>query len=226
MIDANGNSTDMPEAFVDYNENGVFDAATEPYFDFNGSGAYNLKDGQYNGVLCTAGAAICSSQKSIDVRGSQIIVFSSSDATISINDNIPIALTPCNPAFGNTPSTITVAVVDVNGNAMPAGTQVRFTSDNGIITAATANPYIVPDTIGCRTNNPVTGAAYDCPASAGSATFMNIPVTVVSDAAWIPADPLSGTPARCTNPSSIGTLSITVTTPKGIVTGAGIRMTD
>ena len=60
MIDANGASTDMPEAFVDYNENGIRDA-NEPYFDFNGNGAYDAADGLYNGVLCTSGAAICSS---------------------------------------------------------------------------------------------------------------------------------------------------------------------
>ena len=94
MIDANGLSTDMPEAFVDYNENGVRDA-NEPYFDFNGNGIYDGPDGKYNGVLCTPGAAICSSQKSIDVRGSQIIVFSSSGADITINNGAAIALNPC-----------------------------------------------------------------------------------------------------------------------------------
>jgi len=226
LFDANGVSTDMPEAFIDYNENGTREI-NEPYFDFNGNGSYDAADGKYNGVLCTTpGAGICSTQKSIDARGSQIIVFSSSDATISINNNNTIALTPCNPATGNTPTTITVAVVDVNGNAMPAGTQVHFNSDNGIITGATANPYVVPDTIGCRTNNPVTGAAYVCPASARSATFGNIPVTVVSDATWTPADPAAGTPARCTNPSNSGTFSVTVTSPKGTITAAGIGITD
>ena len=51
MIDANGLPTDMPEAFVDYNENGVRDA-NEPFFDFNGNGIYDGPDARYNGVLC------------------------------------------------------------------------------------------------------------------------------------------------------------------------------
>jgi len=229
FTDANGVSTDMPEAFVDWNENGLYDVG-EPYYDFNGNGSYDhiggAGDGLYNGVLCTPGAAICSAQKSIDVRSSQTIVFSSSDATIAINNGNNIALTPCNPATGNTPTTINVAVVDRNGNAMPAGTQIRFVSDNGIITAATPNPFTVPDTIGCRANNPVTGAAYTCPASARSATFGNIAVTVISDAVWTAADPVSGAPAKCSNPSNSGSFSVTVTTPKGTMTPASVGITD
>ena len=211
----------MPEAWVDYNENGVRDA-NEPYFDFNNDGSYTAADAKYNGVLCTPGAAICSAQKSIDVRSSQIIVFSSSSATISINGNAAIALPACVPASGITPATFTVTVVDVNGNAMPAGTQVRFSSDNGTITSS--DTYIVPDTIGCRTNNPVTGAAYICPASSASATFMNIAVTMKSDATWTPGTPPA--PNTCANSTPAGTFTVTVTSPKGLITTATKGITD
>lgn len=226
MIDANSASTDKEEAYVDYNENGTRDA-NEPFFDFNSSGAYDAPDGLYNGVLCTTpGTGICAAQKSIDVRGSQVIVFSSSTATISINGNAAIALTPCNAVTGNTPTTFNVAVVDENGNAMPAGTEINFSSDNGAIQATTANPYVVPDTIGCRTNNPVTGAAYACPASAGSATFGNLQVNVISDAVFTAPNPITGDPGKCANPSKSGTFGVTVTTPKGVKSSASIGITD
>jgi hypothetical protein len=219
MIDANGVSTDMPEAWVDYNENGTREV-NEPYFDFNGNGIYDAPDGSYNGVLCTPGAAICSPQKSIDVRGSQIIVFSSSTANITINGGVtPIALTPCNLATGITPTTFIVTVVDIHGNAMPAGTKVDFASDNGLPPSPPS--YIVPDTIGCRTS------FAGCPASAGSATFGDIRVTMHSDATWTPA--AAGpppVPATCANTTTTGTFTVTVTSPKLLITTSTSAITD
>jgi len=254
MIDANNVSTDMGEAYVDYNENGIRDAATEPYIDFNGSSGYDgttlggavgsttTGDAKYNGVLCMAGAAICSTQKSIDVRTSQVIVFSDSwgapattlativpaSAPITapalpnggvLNAGIPttgIVLSSCTTVPGatqNTPSTVTVTVVDTNGNAMPAGTTVAFSTSNG----STPSPasWTVPDTIGCR-----TGFA-GCPASAASPTFGDIPVSLVSNAVYA-----VGPPAICTNTSSAGTFTVTVTTPKGSITTYTMGITD
>ena len=211
MIDANGVSTDMPEAWVDNNENGIRDA-NEQYFDFNGNGGYDGPDGKYNGVLCAPGAAICSAQKSIDVRGSQVIVFSRSDADITINGGAPIALIPCNPALGNLPSSFIVTVVDHLGNAMPAGTAIALSSKNGAFDSAVS--YVVPDTIGCRSTYP------GCPASAGSPTFGDIPVTMESDATFSPT-------AGCSNNTVLtGTFTITVTTPKGNKTTATATITD
>jgi hypothetical protein len=226
MVDANSASTDMPEAFVDYNENGIRDAG-EPYFDFNGNGAYDAADGLYNGVLCTSGAAVCAAQKSIDVRASQIIVFSSSSPNITISNaagttvytsSTPIPVTTCVPGSGNAPFTFKVTVVDVNGNAMPAGTSIAFTTTNGLISSSTVNPYVVPDTIGCRTSDPA-GNTYSCPASAASATFMDIPVTMTSDRTYT-----NGVCGSADTPS--GTFSVKVTTPKGLITTGTATITD
>ncbi|MDD5058604.1 MAG: hypothetical protein PHQ60_12100 [Sideroxydans sp.] len=232
MIDVNLHSTDMGDAFVDFNENGVRDALTEPYFDFNSNGYYtapaaavsgdiaHLSDGKYRGTLCASGAAICSTQKSIDVRGGQVIVFSSSDANISSTAISPVPLVSCSngltPAntvptvIASTPTNITVTVVDANGNAMPAGTIVSFSTNNGVSVAPAS--YTVPDTIGCR-----TGYA-GCPASAGSATFGDIGVSMLSDAVYVPA--AGTTPASCQNAIVDGTLFVTVTTP-GATTPSG-----
>jgi hypothetical protein len=227
MIDANfkigvdtAPTTDMAEAFVDYNENGTRED-NEPYFDFNGDKQFSPADTLYNGVLCTAGSAICSTQKSIDVRGSQVIVFSSSSANITINGGATIALTPCSLVNGNVPSTFTVTVVDVNGNAMPAGTTVAFSSDNGTITSATS--VVIPDTTACRT----TGYP-GCPTSAGSATFGDIAINMKSNATYTPADPTTVPPtaATCKDTGNSGSFTATVTSPRGVVTTRSATATD
>ena len=214
MIDPNGNQTDLPEAFVDYNENGTFDPANETYIDFNNNGAYDAADSKFSGILCddvTAGrssAGTCSPNKTIHVRQSDVIVLSSSTADITINSGAPIAIPPCILGIGNVPATFTVTVVDVNGNAMPAGTTVAFATTNGTITSAAS--YIVPsNATGCR-----TGYA-GCPLSVRSATFGDIPVTITSDAS-----------GSCANGVSIGTFTVTVTTPGGTKTTATATVTD
>ncbi|CAK0765678.1 hypothetical protein CCP3SC5AM1_420017 [Gammaproteobacteria bacterium] len=215
MIDANGVPTDMPEAFVDYDESGTRNAANEPYFDFNQNGAYNLADGKYNGILCTSGAMICGTQKSIDVRANQTIIFSTSTADITINDGTTIALPTCVPGAGGGAGAsmpFTVTVVDQNGNAMPAGTIVSFSSDNGTVTSSS---FTVQDTTGCR--NTYTG----CPTNAGSATFGNITVVMKSDATY------SSTGLTCANTNgSQGAFTVKVTTPKGNVTTSTATVTD
>ncbi|MFN8986396.1 MAG: hypothetical protein ACK5VR_08815, partial [Burkholderiales bacterium] len=49
LIDSNGKSTDIGEAFVDFNENGIRDA-NEPFIDFNNNGIFDGPDGKYSGV--------------------------------------------------------------------------------------------------------------------------------------------------------------------------------
>jgi hypothetical protein len=232
MIDPNGVSTDIGDAYVDYNEDGKYESTTEPFFDFSGAlsfvgatsgvapfnfvgatskGAVPL---QYHGVLCTPGAAICSPQKSIYVRQSQVIVLSSSQANITINGGATVGLNACvpgtGPGTGDLPKTFPVTVVDVNGNAMPAGTKVDFSSNNGTITSDIH--YIQPDTIGCRTG--YSG----CPSSAASPTFGDIPVTMISDAA-------PGSPCTDTNGPN-GTFTVKVTSPSLLITTATIGITD
>jgi hypothetical protein len=252
MIDGNNVSTDIGEAYVDSNENGIHDA-NELYIDFNGIGGYTgtttgvggvggtaAGDGVYNGLLCTSGAAICSAQKSIDVRGSQVIIFSTSEAASAasllaaasvlpvtapslpsgtLNAGIPttgIVLSSCWTvvgAAGNMPSFATVTVVDGHGNAMPAGTKIDFSTNNGSI--PTPASYIVPDTIGCRTGFP------GCSAFSASSTFGDISVSLVSDAVYS-----AGPPATCVNTQSSGVFTVTVTSPKGTISTYTMSITD
>ena len=222
MIDPNGNPTDLPEAFVDYNENGVYDPATEPFIDFNQNFSYDPKDGKFNGILCddiTAGrssAGTCSTTHTLHVRDSQVMILSSSYANITINGGAPITIPACSVVNGDVPTTFAVTVVDVNGNAMPAGSTIAFSSTNGTITSAAS--LIQPDTIGCRSS--YSG----CPTSAGSATFGNIPVTMKSDATFTIV-PAPG-PNTCSNSTPSGTFTVTVTSPRGLVTTATATVTD
>lgn len=224
MIDPNVNATDLPEAYVDYNENGSRDAATEPYLDFNGNGSYDVADGKFSGVLCddvTAGrssAGTCSTNKTIHVRKSQVIVLSDSFAVTTVSGGAPMVVAPCDLINGNEPTDFTVTVVDANGNAMPAGTTIVMSTDNGTITAGASS--IVPDTIGCRTGYP------GCPATAASATFGDIPVSIKSDATYTPAVLVPATAAVCSNSTPSGTFTVTVTTPGGFKTMTSIHITD
>lgn len=237
MIDANGRSTDMGEAYVDYNEDGLRDSTKEPYIDFNANGAYDGPDGVYNGVLCDSNVALgssavaCSAQKSLHVRQSTVVVLSGSNAMITINNGSQIGLPACNdgstfspPGAGSPggPLTFYVRVLDVNGNAMPAGTTVDFKSDNGVMTSAAT--YTVPNTNGCRLG--ITG----CPASAGTVSFGDIPVTMKSDSTYTAGTPATATAAAtaatCTNTNPAGTFEVTVTTPAGMVTTASKTIYD
>ncbi len=173
MIDANNASTDMAEAFVDYNENGIRDAigagpALEPFIDFNSNGTFDPADGKYNGVLCNETApapgpsfsGTCAASKSIHVRRNFPIVFSGSDAVIRFFDSTK---NPINPATGIvfapcdatdpipfTPETldVLVTITDVNGNIMPVGTNVVFDTTNGTI-VSTPKSFVVPNSTAC-----------------------------------------------------------------------------
>lgn len=228
MIDPNGNPTDLPEAFVDYNENGVLDPG-EPFKDFNQNGNYDAADGKFSGVLCddvTSGrssAGTCSATHSIDVRQTQVIVLSSSTPSLKNMVSDPIVLPPCNTTNGDVPYTFHVTVVDLNGNAMPAGTKVEFSTDNGKITSPAS--YIQPDTIACRSNKTAGVPDYPgCPTAAGVLDFGDIPVTMKSDAAFTAATATAA--AVCTNATPSGTFTVKVTSPGGLITTVTANITD
>lgn len=250
MIDANGASTDMGEAFVDFNENGIRDA-NEPFIDFNGNGIYDAPNGKYEGLLCTSGAAICNTQllpsglpqRSVDVRASDVIVFSTSTANITINGGATIALpkSTCTPGVNGglvagADTGFTVTVVDQNGNAMPAGTAVSFSATNGTITSAITS-YIVPDTIGCRIGNDPSGVAYACPDNTkltppqgpGSTSFGNVFVSTKSDLAFTLIFDSNGVPVdgTCTDSTgNSGFFTVKVTSPKELITTTSVVVTD
>jgi hypothetical protein len=203
MVDINGNSTDIaPEAFRDDNEDGLFDPATETFIDLNQNGVRDPADNKYSGVLCdpVATPTFCAANKSIHVRRSLVIVFSGSNASISkISPAGTINLGGCTlaPAARNGVTAVDLRIVDVIGNPMPVGTTVVVTTSDGTMVGTSTFTEI---------NTNVTPAA-------GVKTHT---VSIKDDSVTV-TDPATGVATSCTDATTSGFLTITVTTPGGIV---------
>jgi hypothetical protein len=111
FVDQNGNGRydedevfeNLPEAFIDHNEDGVYTpfaspndltGAEETFVDFNSDGAYNLNvnpntgSGVYNGILCPEeGAGIWCSRDLVNVRDNLVIVMSGAMNIIIVRSN-------------------------------------------------------------------------------------------------------------------------------------------
>lgn len=203
LTDINGVSTDMPEAWVDYNENGVRDPL-EPFVDFNSDGQYNGGDGLYNGVLCGAlsSAGTCSLTKTINVRQEMVIVLSGSHPFYT-GSSFDFTSAPGYDPLTQTinlfncggPQTVLVKIVDARGNLMPAGTTVSFEAKGDGRIVSTSGNFPVENA-----NTPIA-----------SIPAYNYSVTLIGDGS------ISQT-GVCTDPTPVGALEVTVTTPKGNIT--------
>jgi hypothetical protein len=144
---------DLPEPCVDANENGICDYTAGEYFvDGNGNGVLDGPDGAWNGpCLGSANAgARCAGPDAAVVSRVRLLVLSTDEARIvsygSFPDPdpdpgppVPISL----PANGVTYGGLIVS--DSNGNAMPAGTTITFTTDNGEIVGTSS--WTVPTNV-------------------------------------------------------------------------------
>lgn len=219
MIDSNGVSTDIGEAFVDYNEDGIR-GSNEPYLDFDVDESFRAGgDGRYNGVLCTSGAAICSANRTLHVNQHVVIVLSDSQpVTTGMFD--PSSFVPVESYVSGPPASIdlkgcgvdssdpplvtglnsgkltsfNLVLRDLNNNPLPAGTKVAVSTTNGTIDAGAS--AVVQNTNLSYSTSP------DSPA------FI-YPVTIKNDAS--PAD------TTCTDRTTFGTLTVTITPPVGPV---------
>lgn len=129
---------DLPEPFLDANEDGVYDSNTEDFYDFDDNKQRTPADGLFNGVLCNdpARCGTTEASRTTGIGASAVIVMSGSAATI----------TP--PAAFNMPTqssrTVTFEVRDENGNAMPAGTTVALSANGAGLSVAAPSSYSVP----------------------------------------------------------------------------------
>lgn len=199
FVDLNGNGvadpgefTDMTGAFRDDNENGVWDAASEPPIPFNNATGYDPADGKYNGVL--QGTAYIGAPKSKHVFSNSTLVMGTS-AAVMLSDPASFTI-----PFGGS-AAVTVTVRDGNGNNMPTGTTVTFsltTTIKGTTVDGTST-----------TETSLTMPTYD------SYTFPNTTAAGGVDFTLTVSDPSLTTHAR-------GVLLVTVTSPKGVVTKGSI----
>lgn len=134
----------------------------EEFVDFNGSGTRNPANGRYDGVLCASGATNCSGDASVNVRRAAVIVMSSATPRMyrfapgAFNPNvidyapdgsmtgIPAQLVDLNVAAGRT--TVDLVFTDVNGNSLPAGTEISAEMSDSAVGAVTGTTsFTIPD---------------------------------------------------------------------------------
>lgn len=117
-------TTDLEEAFVDYDFDGTRDAS-EPFIDFNVGGTYDAAgDGEFNGVLCEH-STDCSATTSLIVSDSIRIVMSTSGANVIFSAGALDVRAGASDA-------VTITVEDLNTNIMPAGTTITVTAPDGV----------------------------------------------------------------------------------------------
>jgi hypothetical protein len=211
LVDVNGLSCSLGEAFVDRAQTGSYVAGTDPYIDFNQNGQYDGPDGLYHGSLCSAAAkaaGLCSTQTSLNVRQSALFVFSGSDPVLDLKDgtttyitankigNNAITLAPCST------DALNVFIRDVNGNVLPANTTVTFATNKGSITS-TSTYQIVDDTRVATASN--------------QANFL----------VRLKDDGTAAVGGGCTPSTTLnGSLTITVTTPLKVTTTYSVPVTN
>ncbi len=183
--DVNGNGywdpgepfTNLGEPYRDDNENGQYDSG-EYFLDFDKNGAWTAAPSpagnNFKGITCSGGT--CSATPwAIGV--SHLLIMSTGGAQVLAN---PTSLTLTHGSAGG----ISIAVEDLNGNPMAAGTTVAITADSSIGTLSGQTSW----TVGCRASE---GGPGGTPGYAGDTTALtlttgsaagsgNITVTVTS----------------------------------------------
>jgi hypothetical protein len=132
---------DLPEAWLDSDEDGVRDAATEEFVDFNLSGTYNGQDGLYSGVLCQR-TSDCADSSTLHVARMGVIHMANNNNDITINggagDNTDFNL----PLSNDTPLSVTITVNSLTGHYPATGTTITVETTNGNIVGNSS--FVVP----------------------------------------------------------------------------------
>jgi hypothetical protein len=158
--DVSGNSYDLSEAFVDHNEDHIFNPSVaggqaggdaEVFTDFNSNGVYDQADGLYNGSLCqldangSKHAGCAAGNTSLNVRASLVLVMSGSDAMASV----PVITDSCIDdkaivdvcdglndnntidIIGKSTGGVTIIIGDLHNQPLPSETVVTFNPSAG-----------------------------------------------------------------------------------------------
>ncbi len=163
--DVTGEPFDLDDAFNDYNEDTIFNpqpdgqligqegGGLEKLIDFNSNSVFDLKDGLYNGVLCSTPAhKYCADgvndSKSLFVRRSLTMVMSGSSAVATQHQDINIEDKDGlhNPGeitiVGKGTASVYFTISDLHNQQMPAGSKVTFTATAGSVVSG--SEYIWP----------------------------------------------------------------------------------
>ncbi|HQX90233.1 MAG TPA: hypothetical protein PKY03_07540 [Moraxellaceae bacterium] len=152
FVDQNGNNrfdageahTDLGEAFLDKNENGLFDAG-EVFKDFNNNGVFDggaAFDVGYNGSLCLDGDAV-NCRSLVHIRQSLVMAMPTRSVIAKVYDASCVTEVS-SVSLAALPQTLCVKVTDGNGNAPGEGTKVELNPGSAVNIGASS--YIVPGT--------------------------------------------------------------------------------
>ncbi len=127
----------MDEAFLDANENGIYDFdfdvnPREDFFDYDNDGSMTTAPDTYQGISCADSSTHC--QSMVHVRSSRTFIVSSTeshmrDLVITSSEVGNITGTDCRIMVSGEEIEYTVNAYDVNGNTPPEGTEVSIDSD-------------------------------------------------------------------------------------------------
>ncbi len=141
---------DLPEAYLDINENGVHDSGeyflnfiTDTTNDAPGANNYSPNNGLYNGAFCQPSdeqKGLCS-RAPVTIRKQHMVIMSCDDPLLDSNNKLPQV--DINP---NTGVNI-YAVADCNGNPLPLGSTITV-GTNPSITVGNQYYYNIIETAG------------------------------------------------------------------------------
>lgn len=139
--------TDLPEAWLDNNEDGVRDI-NEEYVDFNSNSQYDSISTSYNGVLCATGSTQCDQGVLLNVRDSITLVMASVNPTFRLYDTTGATdVEVTNGIINLLPSiarSYRVDIQDIRGQRPPAGSTISVSTNNGTLMGGTSTD--VPST--------------------------------------------------------------------------------
>ncbi len=126
--------TDLEEPFRDDNESFIYEEGMDGFFlDFFTNLMHDPADTFYSGLECNAGG-LCAASPTLGIGGEVVIVMATSELLL------PPSVLP--PLVGS--GSVTFMVTDLNGNAPPAGTEIKVdTITNGKVVGP--NSWTVPD---------------------------------------------------------------------------------
>ncbi|MCK5395560.1 MAG: hypothetical protein KAJ32_06190 [Gammaproteobacteria bacterium] len=161
---------DLPEAFRDDNGNGSHDAF-EFFDDINNNNSYDTGSNKYNGIGCIHTTDCDTTSDTITVRDSIQLVMAEDNANIFLVQYNNSGTVPLGTTFDTTiDSSITFTIGGgTNGNVLPVGTTIKFTTTNGEIIGSPDS--VVGNTVSTAKTYTVFLAADSTPSSDGFLTI-------------------------------------------------------
>ncbi len=230
---------DLPEAFIDHNENNQFDGIScadpsnpcapansdggefEEYVDFNNDGSFSLADNMYNGLLCSEAAqqAGACRWETTHVRRNIAITMSGSTAYMRLRTVDPG--TNCADLIVNSTVVLGLEASDVAGQCDINSVNI---SDLGAGSVASVTFILSFSDI---FNNPLPAGTELTVATSNGVLAGTTSLTVPSTNSAVPASiAFSISRESVGNSVNSGTLTINVETPREIVSSLSIPVLD